>query len=229
MPPKTTRKAPYVKRKKSYKSSTWKNPKTRKQKKDKRITKDFVIKKIVDHVKYLDREKRRAPNEDRSLYDNEIDWYNRWKREIENLLKDDPLTFKPIFLHYESETKEYNKEIKRLREENKQLRQEIIVKKARINELEIQIKQVKNEKNREIEELNNQKKIEDLETDFKCSWKLNSQNTTNFNEQYKRLREKTIAYQKILNEKGIMTTPIFERTNSEDLELYFYENENNHT
>ncbi|CAG8857447.1 25600_t:CDS:1, partial [Gigaspora margarita] len=67
---------PYVKRKKIYESSTWKTPKTRKQKKDERMTKDFVIKKIVDHVKYLDREKRRAPNEDRSLYNNKINWYN---------------------------------------------------------------------------------------------------------------------------------------------------------
>ncbi|CAG8688582.1 11226_t:CDS:1, partial [Dentiscutata heterogama] len=43
-----------------------------------------------------------------------------------------------------------------LRQENRQLRDEIGIKKARINELENQIEQVKSEKNREIEKLNNQ-------------------------------------------------------------------------
>ncbi|CAG8563301.1 23306_t:CDS:2 [Racocetra persica] len=100
--PKLTRNLPYERK-----------PKTRQQKKDERITKDFVIKKIVDHVRYLERKKKRAPDKDKSLYENEII-------------------------------------------ENKWLTQEIINNKERINELESQIKQITNEKNREIEDLNNQ-------------------------------------------------------------------------
>ncbi|CAG8795264.1 39570_t:CDS:2, partial [Gigaspora margarita] len=100
------------------------------------------------------REKRRAPNEDRSLYDNKIDWYNHWKREIKNLPEDGPLIFKPIFYIMKAKQKNIMKKLKK----NKQLKQEIIVKKARINELEIQIEQMKVEQGN-IKELQTQLKV----------------------------------------------------------------------
>ncbi|CAG8584038.1 22399_t:CDS:2 [Dentiscutata erythropus] len=249
----STRKMPYNKKKKNDKSSTWtvQAPKTRQQKIDERLNKTFVIKRIDSHLSYLGREKKRAPVEDRYIYDNEISWYDRWKQDIKAMPQEDPLIFKEIFF------------------QNKQLRQEISIKKARINELEDRIEQVKSEKNREIEELNIKmqidaeeavnrhkeeldkkeaelqniknlyiekhhdlerennelkKKIEKLEIDLERSLRINGRNV---NTQYQNLRERTTAYQIMLNKQGIKTTPVFERAESEDMSLYFYEDENN--
>ncbi|CAG8570461.1 4502_t:CDS:2, partial [Dentiscutata heterogama] len=146
----------------------------------------------------------------------------------------------------------------------KKLRHEISIKKARINELEDQIEEVKREVvkmqidteeavNRHKEELDKKetelqnikyiyvqkyhdlerevnelkKKIETLEIDLECSQRLNSRIIPNYNAQYEILRERTTAYQIMLNKQGIMTTPVFERSESEDMALYFYEDENN--
>ncbi|CAG8784148.1 6496_t:CDS:2 [Dentiscutata erythropus] len=100
------------------------NRKSRKEKRQRRITKSFVIIQIDNFIKDISNQKHKASNETKCIYNHGIELFEDLKKIFELTNKDNSSVF-AFYRNFQDNRKESVKEIKKLCKENQRLLKEI--------------------------------------------------------------------------------------------------------